>query len=75
MVDGSKSSFEYVVVDCHDGHILVLEFGGRKKEKNKRVKNVLSLSYTVIISTNVRLKTKTHSSAFLSFPLYGNYCP
>ena len=50
MIDDSKRSFIYVVVDCHDGHILVLGFGvvKKKKKKKKKVKNVLSLSNTVL---------------------------
>ena len=38
MIDGNRRSFDYVVVDCHDGHILVLGFGGAKKEKKKKKK-------------------------------------
>ena len=36
MVNGSKRPFIYVVVNCHNGHILVLGFGVAKKKKKKK---------------------------------------
>ena len=36
MVDSSRRPFEYVVVDCHGGHIVVLGFGAAKGEKKTK---------------------------------------